>query len=184
MLFGREPKFPADVALKLPSGDTAANDVLGRLSIAWDLAREQIRKEQDKYKLRFDQHRSSFEFAMGDLVLLRDITKSVGKSPKLQPLYKGPYRIIEKLSPLNYKIRILSNGNKKADKRRNDELVVHIDRLKPFEQETDESDKENTPRVVQNEETPVVPRRPRRPRKEQTEPPEPVRRSARLASRK
>lgn len=56
----------------------------------------------------------------GDRVYLKDIPK-VGLSKKVQPLYKGPYRVMEKISHVVYKIKRIADGKVRKE---------HIDRLK------------------------------------------------------
>jgi hypothetical protein len=63
-------------------------------------------------------------FERGDLVLLKNLASKPGISKKLQPIYIGPYRIIEKTSPVNFKIR--------AVHRPEDEQTVHSERFRPY----------------------------------------------------
>lgn len=49
----------------------------------------------------------------------------VGKSPKLGPIYRGPFKIIDKVNELNYKIKLILNNKEIID-------TIHIRRLKPY----------------------------------------------------
>jgi hypothetical protein len=49
----------------------------------------------------------------------------IGKSPKLGPKYRGPYKIIEKINDLNFKIKLILNDKEVED-------IIHVRRLKPF----------------------------------------------------
>jgi len=48
----------------------------------------------------------------------------VGKSPKLGPKYRGPFKIFRKINDLDYKIELELN-NKTTD-------IIHVRRLKPY----------------------------------------------------
>lgn len=49
----------------------------------------------------------------------------VGKSSKLAPIYRGPYKIIDKINNLNYKTKLILN-NKII------ESIVHLRRIKSY----------------------------------------------------
>lgn len=49
----------------------------------------------------------------------------VGKSSKLAPIYKGSYKIIDKINNLNYKIELILNNKIIED-------IVHLRRIKPY----------------------------------------------------
>jgi RNase H-like domain found in reverse transcriptase/Integrase zinc binding domain/Reverse transcriptase (RNA-dependent DNA polymerase) len=132
LMFGRQPRFPMDGSLDLPAGDYHASEILSTMEIAWTIARDEIEKSQIQYKHRYDRSRTGKEYNVGDCVLLENSMKKIGLSPKLQPKYTGPYEVIEKLTPLNYKIRRLGSELLKSDKRRKDTQTVHIDRMKFF----------------------------------------------------
>jgi hypothetical protein len=52
---------------------------------------------------------------------LLNCEKKKGTSPKLAKAWKGPYVVIDKIGPVNYKIK-MSNGTKRS--------IVHVNRLK------------------------------------------------------
>jgi len=60
-------------------------------------------------------------FKIGDKILLQDETLRQGRSKKLDAQWTGPYRIVEKISDVNYKIQM---------KRKT--ICVHANRLKSF----------------------------------------------------
>jgi hypothetical protein len=64
-----------------------------------------------------------FEYEENDLVWVLDQKRTVGLSPKLQPIYKGPFIITRKMNPLNYEIKP-TDGTKTT--------VIHFNRLKPY----------------------------------------------------
>lgn len=61
----------------------------------------------------------------GDLVLVKFPFSEPNKSHKLAPLYKGPFKILQKINNLNYKINLTLNNKITED-------VIHIRRLKPY----------------------------------------------------
>ena len=61
-------------------------------------------------------------YEIGDLVYVLDSARKIGISPKLQPVWKGPYVISKFISPILFEV---------ADKRKS--FVLHNDRLKPCE---------------------------------------------------
>jgi Integrase zinc binding domain len=71
------------------------------------------------YGMRVD--RTSFQ--KHDWVWYLHPRRRIGKSPKWQRLYTGPYLVTKKLGPVNYLIQ------KSA---RSDPIVVHVDKLKTY----------------------------------------------------
>jgi hypothetical protein len=68
-----------------------------------DEVKEQIAKEQQQYKSRFDEkYVTDFSFKVGQLVWLNLLSRSKGKSPKLQVKYTGPYVILKRVGPVDY----------------------------------------------------------------------------------
>jgi len=63
----------------------------------------------------------------------------VGKSPKLGPKYRGPFKILEKINDLNYKVQLTLNNKSSED-------IIHVRRLKPYYliQNTNKNDKSTT----------------------------------------
>ncbi|KAL1215291.1 hypothetical protein V5N11_016084 [Cardamine amara subsp. amara] len=69
-----------------------------------------MKESQDRQKSYADKHRRDLEFAVGDLVYLEMITYK-GKdlalmSSKLSPRYIGPYKILERIGPVAYKLEL------------------------------------------------------------------------------
>ena len=61
-------------------------------------------------------------YEIGDLVYVLDSARKIGISPKLQPVWKGPYNISKVISSILFEV---------AEKRKS--FVLHHDRLKPCE---------------------------------------------------
>ncbi|XP_023213023.1 uncharacterized protein LOC111615822 [Centruroides sculpturatus] len=71
---------------------------------------------------RHRQQNKPPHYQLGDRVLLKEVVIPKGQKQKLAPRWSGPYRIIEILGPVNFKIE---NINTKRT------LHVHADRIKP-----------------------------------------------------
>lgn len=64
-----------------------------------------IQKHQDYSKKYFDKkHRKPDEYTVGDLVMIKRETVATGSSTKLQPKYRGPYKVIAKLYGDRYRV--------------------------------------------------------------------------------
>ena len=79
-----------------------------------------IKKTQQEYKKRYDSSRKPLNLSPGDNVY---VTLS-RPSSKLDPLYKGPFPVIKKLTDLNYEIK-MPMRNKLSNE------IIHVSRLKP-----------------------------------------------------
>jgi hypothetical protein len=72
--------------------------------------RERIKTARDRQKKYADRRRKSFEFQVGDRVMLkvspwRGIFR-FGKKGKLAPRYVGPFKIIERIGPMAYRLQL------------------------------------------------------------------------------
>ncbi|UYV70378.1 K02A2.6-like [Cordylochernes scorpioides] len=67
----------------------------------------------------------------GHLVAVWTPVRKIGKCEKLLKKYFGPYRILKKLSNVNYLIEPKDNPGQ-------DPLIVHVSRLKPYFERIDE----------------------------------------------
>ena len=75
----------------------------------------QLERQKKTYNLRINEK----HYEEGDLVYLREHATKKGESPKLRPVWKGPYLVISSKPPL-YKL-----------KTRKREVCIHHDNLKP-----------------------------------------------------
>ncbi|GKB80332.1 putative reverse transcriptase domain-containing protein, partial [Tanacetum coccineum] len=72
--------------------------------------KERLKTTRDHQKIYADRRRKPLEFNVGDRVLLKvSLWKGVvrfGKSGKLAPWYMGPFKIVECIGPVAYRLRL------------------------------------------------------------------------------
>ena len=93
--------------------------IQGEMQRIHELTQEALQKQQKRQKRDYDINARSAKNAVGDVVLLMNSATRVGQSKKLKPLWKGPFIIMQAISPVLYQIAL----SKK-------EWVVHHDRLR------------------------------------------------------
>ena len=129
LVYGRDPRLPIDIALD-KEYDTCLDandyrpDVVSRLEAAISLVRDNVQLAQQKRKQYFDQKAKNRTFDVGERVWLFTPQKRKGKCTKLLHFWHGPFRIVEKTSPVNYRLT-------SCDERRRT-FVVHVSRLKTY----------------------------------------------------
>ena len=129
MMLGREIDLPVDLLYPPPptENDLPSDEYVVRLQNhmknVHELARSSLLEASMKQKRLYDSRISKHKYSVGDAVWLREYTKPRGLSRKLQLRWDGPFKIIRKISDLNFKIQ---RGPKSMCK------IVHFNRLKPF----------------------------------------------------
>ena len=78
--------------------------MVGSLSQAWELARAQVKKAQQKQKKYYDLHVKESKFQQGDrvFVYMPSEKKKKGKVHKFARPFHGPYHVIELLMMLKW----------------------------------------------------------------------------------
>lgn len=134
--FGREMRLPVDALTGTPPEapkpvtDYAA-DLQKRLDEVHALVRDCSLKSSERMKTRYDRKANTDGFEEGSLVWLHNPLRKKGKSPKFQPRWEGPYKIITRLNDLTYRIKQGTRGKPK---------IVHIDRLARYHGSNDARD--------------------------------------------
>ena len=84
---------------------------------------------QDRQKSYADRRRSDLEFSVGDLVFVKisPLKRVVrfGKAGKLTPRFVGPFRVLERIGPLAYKVDL-------PDKMAGVHNVFHVSHLRKY----------------------------------------------------
>ena len=69
-----------------------------------EIARQTLQESQMRQKRDYDIHVNSATYAIGELVLLMNSASKVGQCRKLAALWKGPFVIVQVLTPVLYRI--------------------------------------------------------------------------------
>ena len=127
IMLGREVFQPADLLLgtiseKLKSVSTSqwVSELAHKMSKIHHLVRRNLNLSQAIQKCDYDVRQRETLYEIGDFVYKLEKSLKKGISPKLQPVWRGPYLIVQSKHPL-YKIR---TRNSKCDK------FIHHNNLK------------------------------------------------------
>jgi hypothetical protein len=127
-LYGHEPNLGAIPELA-SVGDTSVAEVLTDRSTQIDLLKKNLQAAQARMKLFADRKRTERVFQVGEMVLLKlqpyaQATVINRPYPKLAYKYFGPYKILDKVGQVSYRLE-LPVGTKVHN-------VFHISQLKEF----------------------------------------------------
>ena len=159
LMFGREARLPIDLMYGTGNNKDMpiteyANQLKKGLEDAYSCAREKLGASHERQKEHYDKRIHGQPFTDGDLVWLHSTVIPPGQSKKLHHPWTGPYKIIEKISDSDYKIKGL-RGRKQTH-------IVHFDRLKlctpgtRFESELDDSEHQPSTDANEQSTTPQV----------------------------
>ena len=129
LVFGREMRLPIEddwqprldnCTLEDTDYDEHVRALAERLREAHKVAGQQSKLSHDTAKRYYDRQTKLEKFKKGEFVYVHDPTYKRGKAKKFSYQYKGPFEVIERVSPLVYKVKLLDGTF----------TVVHINRLK------------------------------------------------------
>ena len=125
LMLGREVKMPLQVALgNPPSGGKSYGpyvmELKERMFRGHQIARDKLQASFRRQKDHYDAKSLLFPFDVGDIVWYASIAGQTKVAPKLRKTYIGPVLIMEKLSPLTFRIQVDREGTQK---------VVHHNKL-------------------------------------------------------
>lgn len=133
LLYGRHPSHTIDTILPYKPDTfeyTPISATARHAEECRDLARTFTTNEQERQRsIRGDTTTSAPTFFPGALVWLAVPTTATGLSSKLLPKYEGPYRVVERTSPVNYLIEPVEPS---SDMRRRGRDIVNVERLKIY----------------------------------------------------
>ena len=119
ILYGQQPNLPEENKLGINTKQKKdRSEEIRELRKIREEIPALIYKNQMKDKNRYDQTHKEVEYKEGDLILIENPWKHQGKFSKK---YNGPYKVLKKLSPLNYEIDV----NGKIE-------IVHVRRTKQY----------------------------------------------------
>jgi hypothetical protein len=137
MVYGRQPKLPLDICLPSETEpieldhEAYVKELKERLALMFNCVKQNTETTIDKTKIAYDRKVRCSSYVIGDKVWLLNSEKKKGSSPKLAKAWKGPYVVIDKIGPVNYKIK-MPNAKKRT--------IVHVNRLKKCFSRTTEND--------------------------------------------
>ncbi|XP_065670064.1 uncharacterized protein LOC136088898 [Hydra vulgaris] len=129
LTYGRDALQPHDTTL-LPRNDPTDNTellvqrLISDLRLSRNLAKENIQKAQTKMKLHYDQTAKEYPFQVGHKVWIYTPITKKGSVKKLTSFWHGPFRLIEKTSPVTFKVENMNNKELTTP--------VHVSRLKQW----------------------------------------------------
>lgn len=130
MMLGRNVELPVDVMFGKPDGEIFseesdyAEELRDRLFIAHERARSCLKSAAEHQKKNYNRKTEDCKINEGMHVWLHNPAGKKGKSPKLSLPWEGPYKVVERLTDVVFRIKKGRYGSF---------VVVHADRLKPYE---------------------------------------------------
>ncbi|UYV65007.1 hypothetical protein LAZ67_3002795 [Cordylochernes scorpioides] len=148
LMFGREPTSLLDdrnisVDIDKDDYDEYIKHHLDKINRTRKLVINNTIKTQERMKKNYDKKHMERSYEPGELVAVWTPIRKIGKCEKLLRKYFGPYRILKKLSNVNYLIEPKDNPGQ-------DPLIVHVSRLKPYFERIDENLDNNQVSTDQN----------------------------------
>ena len=121
MLLGYEATTPTELA----AGRTLEDSQVGSRLHELDKLRHQVKEKVEASRSAYRQKQTVrfSQYAPGDFVMVSNLNRKVGVSPKLSDIWIGPFEVLQLKSEVTYRI-------KEVDGRRRS-LLVHHDRLRP-----------------------------------------------------
>ncbi|GBN31098.1 Retrovirus-related Pol polyprotein from transposon 17.6, partial [Araneus ventricosus] len=126
LVYGRDPVMPyhliySEKIRSYSDNPSYAQQLVTQLQSAFNLVKQNLEKQADKYeKIRVSLPKNK-KIEIGDLVYLHTPRIKIHTSKKLAKLNQGPFRVINKSSPVIFEIQEV---NKPANKQK-----VHLNRL-------------------------------------------------------
>ncbi|UYV75458.1 hypothetical protein LAZ67_13000337 [Cordylochernes scorpioides] len=141
LMFGREPTSLLDdrnisVDIDKDDYDEYIKHHLDKINRTRKLVINNTIKTQERMKKNYDKKHIERSYEPGELVAVWTPIRKIGKCEKLLRKYFGPYRILKKLSNVNYLIEPKDNPGQ-------DPLIVHVSRIKPYFERIDEVNHED-----------------------------------------
>lgn len=119
LVFGKLCNIPSNLSNHvepLYNVDSYPLQLKYRLQLAQTEAKNNLITKKHKRKAKYDIAMNPVRYKVGDLILIK-----IETGRKLDPLYKGPYVVVE---DLGCNVKIKNNSNK--------EEIIHKNRTKPF----------------------------------------------------
>jgi hypothetical protein len=125
LVFGIHPRSPLENNWNLPAQYDTTEKWLENLQKARDLCITNLNAVNVQMSQKYNKGRVPADYKIGQLVMIKFPQNVKGRTDKFVRKFRGPYRITEKLSPLNYMVARIINGTIKSYK-------VHVVRMKKY----------------------------------------------------
>lgn len=123
-LFGFETLLPSEMAFG-PHRYDFLNEVNNRFEVARDIAQQNLLVAQDRAVKSLNHKRRDLTFQVGDLALVRRVTRKKNVSHKMLSVFEGPVKILEVGKvPVIYLVQYLGSKRKK--------WYTHVSKLKAY----------------------------------------------------
>lgn len=151
--YGHHPLVPASLITPPPTNVPTVEEFVSTQSSALAQAQDAILEAQERQRKHADQARRPVEFIVGDMVMLntRHISLAAHSnrpSGKLEPLFAGPFKIIERINDNAFKLELPSSMKIHP--------VFNADLLKPYKESpkefSDRTQERPPPDIVEGEE--------------------------------
>ena len=112
MNYGFHPRSPLGLLTRAQAcASPSASDFIARINLTSERAKLHLQRAQARMAAHYDKRRRHTIFQVGDLVKLSEDAVGPtqdGRVPKrkLGPLYRGPFEIVEVVSPLAYRLKL------------------------------------------------------------------------------
>jgi len=130
LCLGRDLRLPLDLLHGCPPDFQKTSSVANyydnlkeKMNLSHDLAKGRIEMRSHRTKALYDRKVRQLNFELGQKVWLFNPRRKLGRAPKLQSNWEGPYEIVRKINDVVYCIR-------KSGRHKN--KIVHLDRLATF----------------------------------------------------
>jgi len=134
LIYGRDPVLPQDLFLPVNPNQRKINqtdideykiDLIKTLKNAYSLLNKTKENERMKYKLYYDKSHKQVAFNKDDLVWVYTKVNSTDPtlSTKLLARWRGPYKILNKLNEVNYRVLEIATEKNK---------IVHVSRISKY----------------------------------------------------
>lgn len=128
VMYGFLPQTPASLMLEkpLPASPPNVKEEMSKLRDRFKMVHDALQDSHKLYSDRYNAHHQDKNFAVGDLVYLDGENIKLLSNPnknKLQRRFLGPFKIVEKPSPLNYKLDLPPRSRIHP--------VFHVSKLRP-----------------------------------------------------
>ena len=108
LMLGREVTQPLQLMTGVPEEQAPIQEFVEQVQLemkkAHEIARQTLQGSQMRQKRDYDIHANAATYAIGDVVLLMNSASKIGQCRKLAALWKGPFVIVQVLTPVLYRI--------------------------------------------------------------------------------